>query len=167
MIEKTLDDYNYMTKTVDLNTSNFLGSVKGNRDMVADCTNCYQIAYANENYLFNCNHDAGRAVVRAIYNCLPKNRAVIYLLYTNTFRKTQLNRMVQDLWCFNKEKQAKKFYQEMKDQEKLVKHSHLIKLPLHPQLNAGDWSGQFVDPFYEKDKLNVSFGKMKRYNFRH
>lgn len=178
MLESTLDTYSIKRKFLDIaSDSSNMRRKHGDRTMIISAANGYDISYNTHDYLFNAGNDKGHRFIEALYDTIPTKAKVIYLLYTNSFTVDHTSRMMQDLWAFPSQKEANKFMDELKDMEKWVPYSHLIKLPV--KLNfvgtGTKWILSLHDPHYADDRYkfvenylaNHSIGKHNdpyRYN---
>lgn len=178
MLESTLDTYSIKRKFLDIaSDSSNMRRKHGDRTMIISAANGYDISYNTHDYLFNAGNDKGHRFIEALYDTIPTKAKVIYLLYTNSFTVDHTSRMMQDMWAFPSQKEANKFMDELKDMEKWVPYSHLIKLPV--KLNfvgtGTKWILSLHDPHYADDRYkfvenylaNHSIGKHNdpyRYN---
>ena len=153
MLEPTLDNYSIKRKF--LNIANDSSSVRrnhGERTMIISAANSYDVSYDNHDSLFRAGHEKGNYFIEALYEAIPTKTKVMYLLYTNIFAINHASRMMQDLWAFPSQKEANKFMDEMKDAEKLVPYSHLIKLPVRLNFIGTKWIASLHDPHYDDDR---------------
>lgn len=178
MLESTLDTYSIKRKFLDIaNDSSKIRCKPGDRTMIISVANSYDVSYNNHDYLFNAGNDKGHRFIEALYDTIPTKAKVMYLLYTNRFTVDHTSRMMQDLWAFPSQKEANKFMDEIKDMEKWVSYSHLIKLPVKLNFVGTKWILSLHDPHYVDDRYkfvenylaNHSIGKHNdpyRYNVK-
>lgn len=153
MLESTLDTYSIKRKFLDIaNDSSNSNRRHGDRAMIISAANDYDISYNNHDSLFRAGNDKGNRFIEALYATVPTKAKVMYLLYTNRFTVNHTSRMMQDLWVFPSQKEANKFIDEMKDMEKLVTYSHLIKLPVKLNFVGTKWIASLHDPHYADDR---------------
>ncbi len=153
MLESTLDTYSIKRKFLDIaSDSSNIRHKPGERTMIISAANGYDISYNNNDSLFRAGNDKGNRFIEALYETIPTKAKVMYLLYTNHFNVNHTSRIMQDLWAFPSQKEANKFKAEMKDMEKLVSYSHLIKLPVKLNFVGTKWIASLHDPHYADDR---------------
>lgn len=124
------------------------------RDMLISVTNSYLMAYASDQYLFKVDHELGVHFINALKRVLPKKQQYIYVAYTDSFKASQLCRMVQDIWAFPNKRKEKQYNWEMLKAINDLNNTYLVKLPIRIKQTNANWIQSFADPYYATEKLD-------------
>lgn len=169
MIKKTLDNFDIAHTIFDDISLEYItrGTNRhDDHDMLVSIFNDHDVSYHSNEYLFHADNAVGQRLWQSVYDILPSDKPIVYVLYTNIYAPLQNKRAVQGIWAFKNQEQVSKFLPEMTEMLTWVDNSHLFKLPIKPNFTSKNWQQEFIDTYFITERHNYVENYLRKHHLQ-